>query len=426
MEQQPTTEKHYSDVIDSIIPENTLVTDEPTSDKTAKRIRVYKKCEHGKRVSRCAQCGGSELCAEHGRLKNQCRDCGGGSFCEHKRIRSTCKECGGGNICEHGKVRGRCVTCGGSQVCQHGRYRLSCVECGGTLICQHKRRRNTCVECGGSSICEHRRIQLFCKECKGSHICEHNRRRSQCFDCRGNSICEHEKIRCRCSLCGGSQICEHGINKQSCIECGGSQICEHKKYRNRCRICDGSLLCKSEWCETVVTYTKYDGYCVRCCIYLFPDIDVSRNYKTKENMVVFEIKKLFPDYTWICDKKVSDGCSKRRPDMFLDLGSHIIIVEVDENQHTNYDCSCENKRLMEISQDVGHRPIVFIRFNPDAYLDTSTGEIVKSCWKVNKKGVIQIEKPEEWATRIRILKEQIHYWTENLGDKTVEVVELFY
>ena len=47
MEQQPTTEKHYSDVIDSIIPENTLVTDESTQDKTAKKIRVYKKCEHG-------------------------------------------------------------------------------------------------------------------------------------------------------------------------------------------------------------------------------------------------------------------------------------------------------------------------------------------------------------------------------------------
>lgn len=50
MEQQPTSsssQKHYSNVIDSIIPENTLVTDEPTPDKTAKKIRVYKKCEHG-------------------------------------------------------------------------------------------------------------------------------------------------------------------------------------------------------------------------------------------------------------------------------------------------------------------------------------------------------------------------------------------
>ena len=48
------------------------------------------------------------------------------------------------------------------------------------------------------------------------------------------------------------------------------------------------------------------------------------------------------------------------------------MVEVDENQHNNYDCSCENKRLMELAQDLGHRSMVVIRFNPDAY------EILKS------------------------------------------------
>ena len=67
------------------------------------------------------------------------------------------------------------------------------------------------------------------------------------------------------------------------------------------------------------------------------------------------------------DKKIQDGCSTRRPDLFLDLGYQIIIIEIDENQHIDYDCSCENKRIMELSQDVGHRPIVFIRFNPDDY-----------------------------------------------------------
>jgi len=43
-----------------------------------------------------------------------------------------------------------------------------------------------------------------------------------------------------------------------------------------------------------------------------------------------------------------------------DMGSHIII-EVDENKHTDYDCSCEHKRLMELSQDLQHRPIVLSR-----------------------------------------------------------------
>jgi hypothetical protein len=45
-----------------------------------------------------------------------------------------------------------------------------------------------------------------------------------------------------------------------------------------------------------------------------------------------------------------------------------LIIEVDENKHDNYDCSCENKRIMLISQDLGHRPVVLLRFNPDGYL----------------------------------------------------------
>ena len=109
------------------------------------------------------------------------------------------------------------------------------------------------------------------------------------------------------------------------------------------------------------------------------------------------------------------------------MGSHIIIVEIDENKHTDYDCSCENKRLMELSQDVGHRPIVFIRFNPDDYNDAN-GNTIKSCWKVNKLGILQIDitKIKEWELRINTLKTQIEYWIANPTEKTVEIVELFY
>lgn len=68
-------------------------------------------------------------------------------------------------------------------------------------------------------------------------------------------------------------------------------------------------------------------------------------------------------------KTINGACSKRRPDLFLDLGYQIIVTEIDEYQHlnTSYDSTCENKRIMEISQDVGHRSVVFIRFNPDEY-----------------------------------------------------------
>lgn len=80
-------------------------------------------------------------------------------------------------------------------------------------------------------------------------------------------------------------------------------------------------------------------------MYTFPDKPVARNYKTKEFAVVEYIKNIFPDFTWIQDKKVQDGCSSKRPDLLLDLGYQVIIIEIDENQHTDYDCSCENKRL---------------------------------------------------------------------------------
>ena len=111
----------------------------------------------------------------------------------------------------------------------------------------------------------------------------------------------------------------------------------------------------------------------------------------------------------------------------MDLGYQIVIVEIDENQHTDYDCSCENKRLMQISQDLGHRPVIFIRFNPDGYT-TQNGEKVKSCWKLNKQGVMTIvnTKLEEWQERLSSLEKQIHYWTENTTDKTVEIIQLFY
>ena len=172
---------------------------------------------------------------------------------------------------------------------------------------------------------------------------------------------------------------------------------------------------------------KYNGYCLPCCIQVCPEIQVSHNYKTKEKDVVDRITQTFTGFTWVADKRVKDGCSLRRPDLLLDMGSHIIIVEIDENKHTDYDCSCENKRLMQISQDLQHRPIIFIRFNPDAYTNQD-GALIKSCWRLNKLGVMLIIKTKqtEWEERIATLKQQIQYWIDNPTEKTIEIVELFY
>jgi hypothetical protein len=185
--------------------------------------------------------------------------------------------------------------------------------------------------------------------------------------------------------------------------------------------------CLSEWCSTQVQ-EKYDGYCLFCYMNLFPDKPVSRNYKTKEYSVVDYVKTKFPDVEWIADKKISGGCSKRRPDLLLDLLYQIIIVEVDENQHIDYDCSCQNKRIMELSQDLGHRPIIFIRFNPDEY--TKDGKNIASCWGQNKTGicVVKKSKKDEWSHRLTVLENNVNYWInpENVTGKTIEIIQLFY
>ena len=293
--------------------------------------------------------------------------------------------------------------------------------------CYHGKRRRDCKPCGGSGICEHDKHRSSCRDCKGSSICEHDKQRSSCRDCKGLSICEHGKRRSRCKPCGGSSICEHDKRRSRCIECGGSELCEHTKQRNNCKPCGGSNLCKSSWCHTTKN-RKYDGYCVLCYTHLFPDMPLSRNYKTKEMTVVDYVKIQFPHYEWIHDKRIVDGCSKRRPDLLLDLGSHIIIIEIDEFKHDSYTTECEIKRLNDISLDVGCRQIVMIRFNPDQYIDIN-GKTVTTCWAINNTTkTLQVKKSkiDEWKYRLERLRSEILQSITVSYTNIVHIIELFY
>jgi hypothetical protein len=205
----------------------------------------------------------------------------------------------------------------------------------------------------------------------------------------------------------------------------GSNICIHRKQRRQCKDCGGAACCKTPLCSTVASNKNYDGYCLRCFIYTYPERPVARNYKTKEKAVADFVKASFPDQTWIHDKKVADGCSKRRPDLLCDLGDQVVVVEVDEDQHEGYDCTCENKRLMEISQDIGHRPLVFIRFNPDDYIGHD-GTEHPACWKPNALGLCSITDRTTWDHRLDTLRQTIQTWLSQRTEKTLEVVQLYF
>ena len=72
--------------------------------------------------------------------------------CPHGRRLSRCKECGGEGICEHGRERRRCKECGGEGICEHGREHRRCKECSGTSLCLCEHGQCTCKECHVSTL----------------------------------------------------------------------------------------------------------------------------------------------------------------------------------------------------------------------------------------------------------------------------------
>ena len=183
-----------------------------------------------------------------------------------------------------------------------------------------------------------------------------------------------------------------------------------------------SKKCIEKNCNTQMSNKKYKGYCLRCFMFTFPNEKVCRNYKIKENHMTDFLKQEFKDEVLVFDKQTG-GCSKKRPDCYIDKFTHVIVIECDENQHK--ETSCENKRTMELFQDFNCRPIVFIRFNPDSYIKDD--KKFNSSFKMHKTlDVPVIRDKKEWNIRLDLLKKQISYYINNLPEKEVTNEYLFY
>ena len=403
-----------------------------------------RKCIHNKVKITCKECSGSQIC-EHNKVKSHCKECDGSLFCEHNKNKRYCRECNGTAICEHNKIKYKCKECKGSQMCEHNKFKYSCKECNGNGICEHNKFKQICKKCNGSQLCTHNIQKTQCRECNGSAFCIHNKRKISCKKCNGTAICEHNNIKYSCKECGGSQICEHNIGRDYCKDCKGNQICEHNKNKSRCKECKGSQICKHNkviyqcydckpdskyfckqyLCEISASTKKFRGYCSRCFFFTFPNEPITRNYKTKENSVVDFIKKEFKQYDITFDKQIQDGCTKRRPDLLFDFGEKVIIVEIDENQHTDYDTTCEQERLNNLMEDINYRNLILIKFNPDGY--KIDNKIKRSPWVQNKDtGILEIKNKKEWNQRLTKLKEILEEQIKNEIIEFFKIIPLFY
>ncbi|MDD4930849.1 MAG: hypothetical protein PHG66_01685 [Candidatus Colwellbacteria bacterium] len=369
------------------------------------------KCIHNKRPNYCKQCEGkgASFCP-HGKYKGKCKidGCFCSQLCIHKAPKYYCIPCGGKGICEHKMQRPKCPVCSPENRCEHGNEKETCGkgDCHGNQRCkEHNIRKSQCVPCGGVSTCKHKRQKSTCieDECYGSQMCLHEKRRTTCKECEGGSICDHRKYR------------------SDCVDCGGSETCVHKKKKRSCSICfikpeNFCSLCK----QIYVKGCPYYPTCHRCYYQLHPDEDMPTRFKSKQHFIHEFLLDNIEEKIYY-DKTIEGGCSKKRPDWFIDMLTHSIIIECDENQHVNY--SCDNKRTMGLFTDLGNRPLVMIRFNPDRY-KMSDSSYSDQCFEFNEKNIIS--STDEWVKRQEKLLQTIEYHIQNIPEKEITNESMFF
>lgn len=110
-----------------------------------------------------------------------------------------------------------------------------------------------------------------------------------------------------------------------------------------------------------------------------------------------------------------------RPDLWWDLETHGLIVEVDEYQHKRYNKEAERIRTTQIQLDA-NKPVVFLRFNPDGYIDNNN-VWQKTCF--SDRGVAKT-KQNEWEQRMDILMTRMIAFKYFIPEQSVTEEFLFF
>lgn len=172
--------------------------------------------------------------------------------------------------------------------------------------------------------------------------------------------CPHGKRKSHCKQCSGSQICIHNRRKQECTDCSRAN-CNVTINRNICRNCRGKHLSKRR---------RVLGLCAECHGGAAP-----RTEHVFGDMIT-EAVGFEPN---LKDELVSvDHCVKRiscrRPDLvWIVPGKVAVVVEIDEDSHSNYLAKNEVKKILEQNlciralENCYGIPAVTIRVNPDSY-----------------------------------------------------------
>jgi hypothetical protein len=242
--------------------------------------------------------------------------------------------------------------------------------------------------------------------------------------CAGHSkFAKGQTVNARGSMCEAVGCTRHasiGLTDKK-----GRKWCSPCKYlaQGQSIISKTNPKCRADWCCSVGN-SDYDWYCKWCFIHLNPLDKRSFAHKSKETALLLLLQAKYPDLKWVHNQAVGGG-SLKRPDFFLDCGSHWLVKEMDEFSHRWNACLCEWNRLLEIHSALRlkygvNKPLVVIRLNPDAYTDTA-GNRVPSCFEGN-----DVMNEDDWKMRIEMDLAATDYWLNTPPQDDITIIEICY
>ena len=173
------------------------------------------------------------------------------------------------------------------------------------------------------------------------------------------------------------------------------------------------MVCSS--CSLTFAMSAENKLCTDCAGYI--NKTIRKEHILKKHIVGAgyvedkKVKNFYHEQKFSHDRIPDGSCIKRRPDFLFDAGTHFVILEIDENQHKSYSPECEVTRMINIAQDTGGGlPVVFIRYNPDRYIDING--------KITKKSIIK--------SKFQICLDSIKYHIDNMPNFPLSICKIYF
>jgi hypothetical protein len=264
-----------------------------------------------------------------------------------------------------------------------------------------------CVSCKEKDMVDIRSKKCHCGKAQPVFGLETDNKATHCASCKTEGMINIKAKMCECGKSQpffgipGSKEAKH------CFSCKKDNMVDIKSSNCPSRYCKGTHELQAQGLKCPfgqVGKIKYDYYCTLCFQENFPTDPRTKfiRQKTKEMIVKEFLLTQYKEIPFIHDRALwtgqADCTCRRRIDFRALYGNTLLCIEVDEEQHKYKNKEDEAIRYDDLFMLHGGK-FIFIRFNPDSYIDKNgqrqTTSIESRLFKLYASINKQIERIKE-------------------------------